>query len=186
MEVDYSFEESKITDRIPDRYAVVVYLPPELEEVVASLRERFDPDYNLISTHISLVFPFETNKTIDELSKIIRSVVLQTISFTIQFASIGDFYPHTPVIYWRIKENEELNILHKRLYAGLDLPLPHRTFIPHVTVGKEISQHRVVLVKDVIASFLPEESLDVKAIDLVSPVAGDHWVSVRTFSITSA
>ncbi len=37
-------------------YAVVILLPERLERTVIPLRERFDPLYNLISPHITLVY----------------------------------------------------------------------------------------------------------------------------------
>jgi len=169
----------------PKWYAIVIYLPSELDQVIGSLRERFDPDYDLISAHMTLVFPFDTTRTLAELSQIISPIVQQSGPLKIQLGSIGDFYPDTPIIYWCAKSNPELNRLYKRLYAELDLPLPHREFIPHVTVAKEISRHRVVLVKDEVASYLSDETVEVKAVDLVSPVAEGHWVSVRTFPIST-
>jgi 2'-5' RNA ligase len=104
----------------------------------------------------------------------------------IQLDSIGDFYPREPIIYWKVTNGEMLGRMYKRLYTRLELPLKFRELIPHVTVAREISHHRVVLVKDQIASYLPEESFEVKAVDLVSPVADHHWVSVRTFPVAGA
>ena len=53
-----------------------------------------------------------------------------------------------------------------------------------VTVAKEISQHRVMLVKDAIASYLSRERFEVDAIDLIAPLPERRWVSVRTFPLT--
>ena len=58
-----------------------------------------------------------------------------------------------------------------------------RQFVPHVTVAKEISDHRVVMVKERILPYLPDEHFYASSIDLVAPDAGDHWVSVRTFPL---
>ena len=174
----------------PDRplskeYAVVVFIPTQLERYVAPLRERYDPDYDLVAAHISLVFPFRTDLLLEELSVIVAEEVARLEPLKLHLGSIGDFYPHAPVIYWKVKESEALNALHKRLYARLDLPVPHGLFVPHVTVAKEISDHRLVLVKDKIAAYLPDESFEVKSVDLIAPVAGNHWVSVRTFPIAA-
>ncbi|MCP4685098.1 MAG: 2'-5' RNA ligase family protein [bacterium] len=164
-------------------YAVVILVPSQLERYVAPLRERFDPDYNLVAAHISLVFPFSTLMPVEDLSSIVAEEVTDLGPLRLRMGSIGDFYPRAPVIYWEVKQCDELNHLHKRLYARLDLPVPHREFVPHLTVAKEISTHRLVLVKDQIAAYLPDESFEVKAVDLIAPVAGHHWVSVRTFPI---
>jgi len=175
-----SIDPSKVTRK---QYAVVIFVPPQLERYVAPLRERFDPDYNLVAAHISLVFPFRTEVLLEDLSTIVAEEVASLEPLRLQLGSIGDFYPRAPVIYWKVKQCDELNLLHKRLYARLDLPLPHRDFVPHLTVAKEISNHRLVLVKDQIAAYLPDESFEVKSVDLIAPVAGHHWVSVRTFPV---
>ncbi|MEE8577416.1 MAG: hypothetical protein V3T31_09190, partial [candidate division Zixibacteria bacterium] len=78
---------------------------------------------------------------------------------------------------------ETLKILFRDIYAALDLPLPYRLFTPHITVAREISEHRRMLVKERILPYLPQESFEVSAIDLVSPVAQNNWVSVRTFQL---
>jgi 2'-5' RNA ligase len=164
-------------------YAIVIFVPSQLESYVAPLRERFDPDYNLVAAHISLVFPFKTGAPLEDLSNIVGEEVADLEPLRLQMGSIGDFYPQAPVIYWEVKKCGALNHIHKRLCARLDQPVPHREFIPHLTVAKEISTHRLVLVKDQIAAYLPDESFEVKSVDLIAPVAGHHWVSVRTFPV---
>jgi len=164
-------------------YAIVIFVPSELERYVVPLRERFDPDYNLVAAHISLVFPFVSQMSLEDISSIMAEEVADLGPLRLQMGSIGDFYPRAPVIYWEVKQCDELNHLHKRLYARLDLPVPHREFVPHLTVAKEISTHRLVLVKDQIAAYLPDESFEVKSVDLIAPVAGHHWVSVRTYPV---
>jgi 2'-5' RNA ligase len=166
------------------RYAVVVYLPQRLERYVAALRERFDPDYDIVAAHITLVFPWETAVPLGDLSAVIAAETRNCPPVTVKLESVGDFYPETPIIYWAVSPEESLRCLYRQLYARLDLPLPFKELIPHVTVAKEISPHRVMLVKDQIASYLPRESFKITAVDLISPVADHHWVSVRTFPLT--
>lgn len=166
--------------RHSQEYAVVIFLPPELDALVAPHRERYDPACNKIGAHISLVFPFTTALTLDELAWVVAQEVRKIGSLKVTLSSIGDFYPQFPIIYWGVKNDPAFNSLYKSLYARLDLPLPHKQFIPHVTVAKEISPHRVMLVKERIVPYLPDEEFWAKAVDLVSMVSG-HWVSVRTF-----
>lgn len=164
-------------------YSVVIYLPERLERYVVPLRERFDPNYELVAAHITLVFPWETEVPLANLSSLLTEAVNQFSPFTVRLESVGDFYPESPILYWCVAPNESLSRLYGELYARLDLPLPFKELVPHVTVGKEISAHRVVLVKDQIASYLPSESFEVNALDLVSPVTDQHWVSTRTFRL---
>ena len=178
------YRSDHYAERRHGEYAVVVYLPRDLDATIAKLREKYDPDYNLISSHITLVFPFESQMPIDELTALIKSEIDLVSPITLQLGSIGDFYPHAPVIHWSVDPSEELTALYYRLYARLDLPLVFKDWVPHVTVAKEISQHRVMLVKDAIASYLSRERFEVEAIDLIAPLPERRWVSVRTFPLT--
>jgi len=163
-------------------YAVVIFLPPHLDELVMPHRELYDPDCNAIGSHISLVFEFRTARPLEELARVIATEISKAGPVKVEFESIGDFYPVAPIIYWGVKPNAVLSSLYKTLHAQLDIPIAYKQYIPHVTVAKEISPHRVMLVKERIVPYLPKESFWASAVDLVSPVAG-HWVSVRTFPL---
>lgn len=181
-EEQYKYEP--FNRRHSQEYAVVIFLPAELDALVAPHRERYDPAYHKIGAHISLVFPFTTTLVLDELARIVAQEVYKTKAIKVSLSSIGDFYPHFPVIYWAVNYDPAFNFLYKSLYARLDLPLPHKQFVPHVTVAREISAHRVMLVKERIVPYLPSEEFAASAVDLVSMVSG-HWVSVRTFPLSA-
>jgi len=121
--------------------------------------------------------------SLDELSSVIAQEVASVGTLRIELDSIGDFYPTLPLIYWEVRPNLQLNRLYRSLYAKLNLPLPHKQYLPHVTLAREISAHRVLLVKEKIVPYLARESFQAAAVDLISPVAGERWVSVRTFPL---
>ena len=181
MNLDKYYE--KIPERRNNSYAVVIYLPKTLDDIVAPFREKYDPLYNLIAAHITLVFPFESNQSLDDLSSSIKSAVEGLNSFEIELDSIGDFYPNAPVIYWDVNDCQILHDLYYRLYSKMSLPIPYKHFSPHVTIAREISDHRVVTVKDAIVSYLPNEKFVASSIDLLTPLVNERWVSVRTFNL---
>lgn len=183
--MSYNYSHGEIDSDNLKEYAVVIYVPERIERFIRPLREKFDPDYDMVAAHITLVFPWESVMPASDFAGVIAEEVKQLGPLTVKLDSVGDFYPGTPIIYWRVVPNDSLTQLHRQLHGRLDQPLPFKDFIPHVTVGKEISPHRVMLVKDQIASYLPSESFEVSAVDLVSPVADQNWVSVRTFPIDS-
>ena len=179
----YGYRQEQIEGRGMTRYAIVIFLPDPLEGIVRSIRERFDPDYSQVSGCLVVVAPFETERSLGELSQIIHRETNLLEAPKIEFDRLGDAYPTAPLIYWQIKTNDVVDRLYKNLYATLDLALPYRNFSPHVTVAREISEHRVMLVKEKIYPYLPEESFTPRAVDLIAPVAGQTWVSVRTFPL---
>ncbi len=164
-------------------YSVVILLPQYLDRLIYPIREKFDPDYNRVPGHVTIVFPFDSRASFNELSAVISYQLQNVGPFEIELDSIADFYPHSPIIYWQVKPCEELQKLYRNLHVELDLPLPFSNYIPHVTVAREISGHRVMLVKERIVPGLPEEKFRVLALDLIIPIVGDRWVSARTFSL---
>ena len=180
----HMYHEGGFEDRRRGKFAVVAFLPPFLDAVIKPLRERYDPIYNLITSHITVTFPFETEQPIEEITPIVQAVIGQTAAMRITLNSIGDFYPDYPIIYWSVTENAALHHLYYQLYAALDQPIPFKQYVPHVTIGREISTHRLLLVKDKICSYLPSEGFVAKNLDLITPLAaGGRWVSVRRFQL---
>ncbi len=177
------FKYEPFNRRHTQEYAVVILLPADLDALVAPHRERYDPTYHKIGAHISLVFPFSTQLTLDELTAKIAPEFSKIAPLRVRLSSIADFYPQFPVIYWQVKNDPAFNTIYKLLHARLDLPLLHKQYVPHVTVAREISAHRVLLVKERIVPYLPDEEFEARAADLVSMVSG-HWVSVRTFPLS--
>lgn len=183
MEFGYVFDH--VGERRHNRFAVVIYIPTLLEKIIGPLRERFDPIHNLISPHLTLVFPFDASQSLDELVAAVRAETELLDEIRIDLSSIGDFYPKDPVIFWAIKDNRQLVDLHFRLHVRLGLAVPHKVYIPHVTIAREISHHRVHLVKDKIIDYLPDEMFVAHSIDLVTPIADNRWVSVRNFPLVT-
>jgi 2'-5' RNA ligase len=101
------------------------------------LRQRFDPLVALVPPHITLVFPFESELTSEQLRQHIQQVVADIRPFPVRLANVtgaeGEY------LFLNVKQgNDDLIALHDRLYMG---PLagflsPHHTYVPHMTVGR--------------------------------------------------
>ncbi|HWR83060.1 MAG TPA: 2'-5' RNA ligase family protein [Candidatus Deferrimicrobium sp.] len=179
----YNYYLDRLEERRQARYAVVIFLPDHLDEIIAPLRERYDPLYNLVASHVTLVFPFESGRSLDEIARLVTAETEGQPGMWIELESIGDYYPRVPLIYWNVKPNVPLGNVSYRLHSRLGLPIPYKDFQPHVTVAREISHHRVMLVKENIVSYLPTEKFLAQKIDLISPMPDNKWVSVRTFTL---
>ena len=183
MTTHLHFIQQNLMERRHNTYALVAILPPHLDELIMPLRERYDPLYVQLPSHITVVFPFEAEMDQDELVSRIQSETVAQPAIVVETHSIGDFYPKYPVIYWSVKKNDQLSSLYYRINAKLEIPIPFKEYIPHITVAREISNHRVMLVKEKIAPYLPDEKFQVRALDLIAPVTGMRWVSIRTFPL---
>ena len=181
--MNYEYHNSLLQDRRSRQYAVVLYLPDYLDAMACGLREKYDPDYNIIDSHITIVFPFESDQPVDGLASIITLIANAQEPFEVTLDDLADFYPRAPIIYWSLHKNEPLQKLYYDLTVGLGLALPFADYVPHVTLAREISNHRVMLVKENICAYLCREIFMAEAIDLITPLADNQWVSVRTFSL---
>lgn len=177
------YNNDELDRAVANKYAVVILLPEPLDAEIAPLRAKYDPDSSVIRSHVTVVFPFQSSRPLADISRIVGRAAGKTARFPLELASIGDFYPTFPTIYWGVNRHPILDDLYKRLYTELDLALPHKQFVPHVTVAREISAHRVVMVKEQIVPYLPRERFEAEALDLMSPVADQQWVSVGRFQL---
>lgn len=123
-------------DALRGRAVIICPLLPESNPIDA-LRRRFDPLFDIIPAHITLVFPFESDLAPDELRAHIKGAVRGVGPFPIRLAGItgvdGRF-----LFLNVVRGHAALIELHDRLYTG---PLlPHLTlaftFAPHVTIGR--------------------------------------------------
>jgi 2'-5' RNA ligase len=183
MVIHQDYFDQTLSERRQKKYAVVIFLPEHLDNIIMPVREKFDPLYNQVPSHISLVFPFESDLFLDELTPLIKSETEKQKKLIVHLHSIGDFYPKYPIIYWDVMENTDLKNLYFQLYTKLNLSVPYKQYQPHVTIAREISNHRLMLVKDTIAPYLPTERFESSSVDLITPLAGTQWVSVRTFGL---
>lgn len=178
----YLFHNPYLADRRQSKYCVVFFLPEELNKSLIKIREKYDPSYNLIPSHVTVVFPFETSRPIDEIASVIESEVKPLNGFDISLTNLKDFYPEFPIIFWSVDISDELSKLYRNITNGLGLTIPHEIYKPHVTLAQEISTHRVMMVKENIIPYIAPETFKASSIDLISPMNDNRWVSVRTFN----
>lgn len=111
---------------------------PQFEniEIIDEIRDRYDPLAKLVRPHITLVFPFESEITNDEVEEKLASSLKDVKPFELTlhgFNKTDDNY-----LFLNIEEGKEtIEAIHDDLYSNhfkeYYLPLP---YIPHMTVGK--------------------------------------------------
>ena len=104
---------------------------------VEAVRRRYDPLALLTAAHITLVFPFDSELTADEVAAHVRDAVRGVRPFPVHLEGVtaheGEY------LFLNVKHgNDALIALHDRLYSGLLAPFLSRehTYVPHVTVGR--------------------------------------------------
>jgi len=118
-----------------------IILFPDLNKhhnLFQNIREKYDPLANCIAPHVTLVFPFESNISNEELKQHLNGMLQGIKRFTIEFKGItGDM--RDGYLFLNVKKgNDQIIELHDRLYTGMLKDYLHRGIIycPHITVGK--------------------------------------------------
>ncbi|GAB6549525.1 2'-5' RNA ligase family protein [Bacillus mobilis] len=136
---------------------ILVFLNNMSIDKIENIRHKHDPLFRLIPPHITIVFPFESNISNDELKSHILNLSKGVGKIEIEFAnritSVGSY------LYLEVEEGkEQIEELHDMLYTGpliqfLKEDIP---YIPHVTVGRKESAELAAEVAKDIQSF-PEK-----------------------------
>lgn len=108
-------------------------------EIINSIRKKYDPLAKLVAPHITIVFPFESNFSNEELERILEKRLEGIHPFEIElcgFHKCEDRFGNY-LFLDMIKGKETITKIHNHLYnnelSAFDLGLE---YIPHITVGK--------------------------------------------------
>lgn len=144
--------------------------------IIDEIRDRYDPLAKLVRPHITLVFPFESEMTNEELEEKLTSSLQNVAPFELTlhgFSKSADNY-----LFLDIEKGKEIiEAIHDELYSKhfkefyLDIP-----YIPHMTVGKLDSQQELIdayeSVKNIEVSF--ETIVDKVSVEVI----GEHEESI--------
>ncbi|WP_250160200.1 2'-5' RNA ligase family protein [Caloranaerobacter azorensis] len=117
-------------------------------EKIQEIRKKYDPLYNCIKPHITVVFPFESNIKTEELEKHVKQALKGIKPFKIRLKGITGTIDN--YLFLNVKEgNDKIIEIHDKLYTGILEKFLYRkvTYIPHITVGKveEIEEFEIAL-----------------------------------------
>ena len=118
--------------------AIVLFPKFNNIDALQAIRERFDPLAKYIAPHITLVFPFESALSTEELREHMTRALKGVKRFSVQLSGItGDY--RDGYLFLNVKRgNDPIIDLHDRLYQGALEPFLFRkvTYCPHITVGR--------------------------------------------------
>ncbi|MBO6558825.1 MAG: 2'-5' RNA ligase family protein [Pseudomonadales bacterium] len=120
----------------------------DLDPSIQSFRELYDPLGRLVEPHITVVFPFESNVSDDELRAHVREQVIAESGF----AASLEQQPmrHDGYIYFPILDGaQQIRTIHDRLYTGVLQPLLLEIpYVPHVTVARTTDAEEKQLLRE--------------------------------------
>lgn len=108
-------------------------------DVINDIRKKYDPLVDLVSPHITLVFPFNSELTNDELNLYLEEYLKSVQPFKIElqgFSRQEDKYGNYLFLNV-VKGIDEIKNIHNMLYKGkLKQFNTGYAYVPHMTVGK--------------------------------------------------
>ena len=121
-----------------DRAEQVILAPVEpASPWVEAVRRRFDPLASVVPPHLTLVFPFESELSPEDVAAHMAAALAGVAAFEVTLDGLTG--AEESYLFHTVKRgNDELIELHDRLYSGplaahLDATRP---YLPHVTVGR--------------------------------------------------
>lgn len=118
--------------------AIILFPDFDNIPILQRIRAKYDPLANYIGPHITLVFPFESDLSTDDLKVHLRATLKGIKKFPVRLNDFsGDF--RDGYLFLNVKEgNDRIILLHDQLYRGIlqDFLFRKVTFCPHLTVGR--------------------------------------------------
>lgn len=127
------------------RSLLIFLLAPEIDQINL-YRKTYDPLYEAIQPHITIVFPFESNLENDVLISRIKKAISGVKHFSIQLSGFSTH--HSPDGFYIFLDllhgKKEIMDLHQSLYRDLQFNEdPQYIYNPHVTIGRFLSENEM-------------------------------------------
>ena len=117
---------------------------PEFDNmnVIDGVRKKYDPLNDLVRPHITLVFPFQSDITNEELIKKLDNCLERTMHFKLVLYGVSkqkEVYGN--YIFLNVAEGyNELTNIHDNLYIAIWGHQNNHPYVPHMTIGKVNSE----------------------------------------------
>jgi len=122
------------------KYGIAIFPSKRVQDFANSYRKRYDSHYALIPPHITLKSAFEADEQqIDQIVQELQRIAAETDVIPLTITKFSSFYPANTVIYLKVEPNETLTALHQKLYSGIFTDQPEFAFVPHITIGRDLS-----------------------------------------------
>lgn len=117
-----------------EQYALVYFPNTDLNKINL-FREKYDPNYHIISSHITIVSPV-SNISENQLIEHVETITKDIKSFSIHLNDLNKSFDD--YLFLLVNEGKEKIVnLHDKLYSGILLPYLQNDipFVPHITLG---------------------------------------------------
>jgi 2'-5' RNA ligase len=166
------------------KYGIVIFPSKKLQDYANSYRKRYDPNYALISPHITLKSGFEeTEEKITSIVEELHKIASEVQSFNVNVYKVSSFHPVNNVIYFGVEAKPELEVLHEKMHTGVFPNEREYAYVPHITIARDLSddEHSDVLSSLKMLKINYEETID--RFQLLYQLENGSWTVHETFHL---
>ena len=137
----------------------VIFVEPIIEngEVIEEVFKKYNPDSSFVNPHICLVFPFESDLSVEMIDSMFQKILPKYKDFNIDLNSLSISYEGNNNFLFLnvIDENNILKKISEELYAYLGSNAKLKgVYTPHITIGKSKSIQEIESIHDITANLL--------------------------------
>ncbi|MGP4079617.1 2'-5' RNA ligase family protein [Pseudalkalibacillus sp. R45] len=145
--------------------SIAIFFDREEVSTMEKIRSIYDPLFEKIPPHITLVFPFESSLSTEECITHLKESLFGSTPFklTLNETMVADDGCLYVLIDFGKSEVEQL---HDRLYSGIlsRYQSDGHVYVPHVTIGRFADRQKAVAVQKTIGQQIPTMKLAVQSI----------------------
>ncbi|MFZ0075976.1 hypothetical protein D3D03_07290 [Exiguobacterium sp. RIT452] len=164
---------------------VVLFPSKRIQDFANSYRKRYDSKYALITPHITMRERISVDDSeLDTIVAALNKVAAQTKPVSLHIQGARSFHPTNNVLFLKVMPTDELEQLHRDLHAGDLTHTPKYDFLPHITIGQDLSD---VELFDVLERLKMEDirfQEDVTKMALLYELENGSWSVYETFRFT--
>ncbi|WP_100372466.1 YjcG family protein [Bacillus sp. FJAT-45037] len=166
------------------KYGIALFPSKKLQDLANSHRKRYDSHYGWIPPHITMKDPFEVSEdNLPFITSKLKEIALAAQPVEIDVYKVDTFYPLSLTIFFKIKEHPTLTTLHQMLHTEPFEETPKHKFIPHLTIGQDLSEkeHADVLGQLKMKKVNHHEIID--RMQLMYQLENGSWTVYETFRL---
>ncbi|UUZ95938.1 2'-5' RNA ligase family protein [Paenibacillus sp. P25] len=166
-------------------YGVAVFPSKEVQEFANHYRRRYDPHYDLLPPHLTVMEKSEWNDGQLQAALVhLEQSAAKIEPFDITFNRFSSFYPASHVVYMALADPEPMRHLQSRLCSGplAEISRPY-AYTPHLTIAQELGADEM---HDILASLKNKQLQLTTGIDrfaLLRQEQSGKWSTLREFKL---
>lgn len=122
------------------KIGVVLFPSKQVQDFANSYRKRYDTKYALISPHVTIKERTEVaEEDLPKVLEYLQQVADSTKPIQLKVDGVRSFAPTNNVMYLKVLPTRELSTLQKRLHEGILDQGPKYEFLPHITIGQDLT-----------------------------------------------